>query len=161
MPEMVLDTTAIQHLDRAGGFDLLEKLYEKVIVPEPVAQEVIAGIEAGLSLPDLGKYSWVEIRTVGHPDTVSVKSGLGPAERATMALATETPGSVVITDDPMMRRYAQMMRQTYTGTIGVLLRAKKKQLISRVGLLIEKLDSRGFKFHPTTRASVLTWANET
>jgi predicted nucleic acid-binding protein len=158
---MVLDTTAIQHLDRAGGFDLLEKLYEKVIVPEPVAAEITEGVEAGLSLPDLGKCAWVEVRPVRDPDVVSVKSGLGPGERAAMALAGETPGAVVITDDPLARRYAQMMRQPFTGTIGVLLRAKKKNLVSRVGLLIEKLDSRGFKFHPTTRASVLTWANET
>jgi predicted nucleic acid-binding protein len=157
---MILDTTAIQHLDRAGGLDLLQKIYEHVIVPSAVAEEIEQGRAAGVPLPELGKYSWIEVRPVKDVDAVSVKTGLGPGERAAMALAMETPGSVVVIDDPLGRRYAQMMRQSHTSTLGVLLRAKQKQLIKRVGSLLEKLESRGFKPHPTTRTAFLAFANE-
>jgi predicted nucleic acid-binding protein len=161
MPDMICDASTLQLLDQAGVFGLLEKLYERVVVPEIVATEMAEGRSGGATVPDLAAFAWIETRPVRGVDAVSVKSGLGPAERATLALAMETPGAVVVTDDPVAKRHAQMLRQPCTGTLGILLRAKQKKLVNRIAPIIDKLESRGFKLHPTTRSAVLAWAKET
>jgi predicted nucleic acid-binding protein len=160
MPEIICDTSPLQRLHRAKSLELLQSLYEKVVVPEAVAAEIEEGRSQGVSLPDLSTLPWVEVRKVKDPSTVSLSTGLGPAEREALALAMETPGSVLIMDEFLGRRHAKLLRQAVTGTVGVLIKAKKQQLIRRLALSIDMLDGRGFRFLPDCRAAILAWVNE-
>ena len=161
MPEIVCDTAPLQRLHRGNALDVLKSLYDRVLVPESVKEEIDEGREEGLDLPDLDELEWIEVVSPGDPEMVSENTGIGVAEREVMALAMETAGAVIVMDDPLGRRHAKLMRQPATGTIGILLRAKSRKLITSIGTILERLDGRGFRMPADTKANILAWAGET
>jgi len=60
------------------------------------------------------------------------------------------PGSVVILDERLGRLYAEALKSTSTGTLGILLRAKGEGRIPRIGPLLEHLDRLGFRLSART-----------
>jgi predicted nucleic acid-binding protein len=56
--------------------------------------------------------------------------------------------------------HAEALRLTFTGTIGILLRAKVEGRIARIEHVLEHLDLLGFRLSARTRAAVLKQAGE-
>ncbi len=69
-------------------------------------------------------------------------------------------GRVLVPPDRRARRFADLLGVTYTGTLGVLLRAKRKGLLERLEPVCGALEERGFRLSPATRRSVLSMAGE-
>ncbi len=64
---------------------------------------------------------------------------LGRGEAEALALALAFPGSLLILDDALGRRIAQHLELTYTGTLGVLVKAKKEGHLPAVKPVLEAL----------------------
>ena len=67
---------------------------------------------------------------------------------------------MLILDDRLGRLHAEALRLTFTGTIGILLRAKVEGRIARIEHVLEHLDLLGFRLSARTRAAVLKQAGE-
>jgi hypothetical protein len=65
-------------------------------------------------------------------------------EREVLALALETPDSVCVIDDSLARQIARTLQLRLTGTLGILIDAKNRGIISAVGRLLDQLQSFGF-----------------
>jgi predicted nucleic acid-binding protein len=89
-----------------------------------------------------------------------VVSDLGPGEREALALAAETPGAILIIDDGLARRYADVLRVRFTGTAGVLARAKREGLLDAVASVLDRLAALRFRLDAQTRAAVLRQVGE-
>jgi len=61
---------------------------------------------------------------------------------------------------PWARQVAETLRLPVTGTLGLLLDAKRRNLIPAVRPLLEQLDALGFRLASHTRAAVLKLAGE-
>jgi hypothetical protein len=85
---------------------------------------------------------------------------LGPGESEVLAVATHHPLALVILDDKLARRIAEMQGFRLTGTAGVLLRAKEKGFIPALKPAIEKLLSLNFRLKPDLVQSILEFAGE-
>jgi hypothetical protein len=85
---------------------------------------------------------------------------LGPGESHVLALALEMPGAVVIVDDFLARRTAEALHIPLTGTLGVLLAAKRAGLIGEIAPLLDNLQNLRFWVSPVTRTAVLKLAGE-
>jgi predicted nucleic acid-binding protein len=85
---------------------------------------------------------------------------LGRGEAAVLALALESPDAVVILDDGLGRRSAELLGIRLTGTLGLLLDARKKGLIVSIAPVLDVLDQLRFRVSPATRAAVLKLAGE-
>ena len=85
---------------------------------------------------------------------------MGRGEAGVLALALETVGAVVILDDGVARRAAGLLNIRLTGTLGLLLDAKKKGLIPVVKPILNELDQLRFRVSPATRLAVLKLAGE-
>jgi predicted nucleic acid-binding protein len=85
---------------------------------------------------------------------------LGRGESSVLALALESKSPLVILDDGLGRRAAELLRIPLTGTLGLLLDAKKTGLVPAVMPLLNQLDRLRFRVSTTTRAAVLKLAGE-
>lgn len=160
MPEVISDTSPLQYLYQTECLDLLRILYGEILIPDGVAEEIAEGRSLGYSLPDLSSLGW--IRTVGVADrrTLLLASDLGKGEREVLSLAIERPRATAILDDGLARRMAESLGLTFTGTLGVLLRAKVAGHLKTVRPTIDQLQVLGFRLDPATRAAVLDVAGE-
>jgi hypothetical protein len=114
----------------------------------------------GLDLPVPETLSWVELREPQSQDVLRLATDLGGGETAVLALALEASAAVVILDDALARRHAEVLGLRLTGTLGVLLDAKRAGLVSAVAPLINELQALGFRLSDKTRNSVLLLADE-
>ncbi len=139
MPEItIVDTSSLFYFYRVGLFELFNKLYGHITVPEAVKNELNEGQTQGEDVPQLENYPWVEIRSVSMPRYLQLIADLGPGESEVLALATNHPSALVVLDDKLARRIADMQGFRLTGTAGVLLRAKRKGLVPALKPVINK-----------------------
>jgi predicted nucleic acid-binding protein len=147
-------------LYQLGLLHLLHKLSPKIIVPPAVVDEIAVGRKAGVSLPDLNTLEWVTIGRPASESALPLITDLGVGETEVLMLALELRDAVVILDDALARRVAEALSIRHTGTLGVLLDAKRAGLIPKIAALLDQLDALRFRLAPHTRAAVLTLAGE-
>ena len=68
--------------------------------------------------------------------------------------------SLWLLDDGLGRRAAELLGIPLTGTLGLLISAKNKGLISSVAPILSNLANLGFRVSPATRNAVLKLAGE-
>jgi len=161
MPEItIVNTSPLFYLHRLGLLELLNKLYGHITVPEAVEKELKEGQAQGEDVPQLENYPWVEIKSVSMPRYLQLIADLGPGESEVLALATNHPSALVILDDKLARRIAEMQEFRLTGTAGVLLRAKQNGLVPALKPVIEKLLDLDFRLKPDFVEATLELAGE-
>lgn len=75
-------------------------------------------------------------------------------------LAMETANSVAVLDDRVARRVARQLGIPLTGTLGLLVDAKQRALISTVAPFLNELDCHNFHMSPRIRNAILKAASE-
>lgn len=138
----------------------MDEFYTRTLIPPAVARELELGKAIGIDLPDIGALPWVKVQAPEGLDKVPTVADLGAGEKEVLALGLQVPDAVVILDEKLGRFYAEALKLTFTGTLGVLLRAKVEGRISRIGPVLEQLDRLKFRLSAKTRAAVLKLAGE-
>lgn len=160
MPEVISDTSPIQYLHQAGLLHILPALYTTLILPRGVVGELETGRSLGVALPDVDALPWIEIREVAHLPFLRLSPDLGRGEKEVLALGLESSDSLVILDDALARRHADLLQIPRTGTIGVLLKAKRENHLIRIAPVIQKLTEIGFHLSDAAREAALQLAEE-
>lgn len=75
-------------------------------------------------------------------------------------MGIESQDPVVVLDDTLARRVAETLDLRLTGTLGLLLDAKRAGLIPLVSPLLDQLQTLRFRLALHTRATVLKLAGE-
>lgn len=159
MPEVFANTTPLQYLHRLGRLDWLREFYGRVIVPQAVANELEAGCRLDTLVPEIAAHPWIEIRHA--PESIPwFPRFIHRGEAEVLALAQFADEALVIIDDAMARTHARTLGLRVTGTLGIILRAKREQRISAVAPLLAQLHTDGFHVAPATLAEVLRLAGE-
>ena len=136
------------------------KLYEEIQVLPAVVQELADGRALGFDLPDLTVLPWVRIVRPQSMAILPAVSDLGSGGREALALAEETPGAILIIDDGLARRYAGHLRLRFTGTAGVLVKAKRQGFLKAIAPVLDRLAALRFRLDAQTRSAVLRLAGE-
>ena len=160
MPEVISDTSPLQYLHQLGLLHLLPALAGRIVVPTSVESELLVGRDLGVDLPDPARLDWVEICRPNSRPALPLVNDLGPGETETLMLALERPGAIVLLDDGLARRVAGLLEIRFTGTLGLLLDAKRKGLISSLRPLLDNLQALRFRLSPLTRSTILERAGE-
>jgi len=151
MPKAIIsDTSCFIILTNVGELDLLQKVYGQIVTtPEIVA-------EFGEPLPE-----WVEIAEVKDKYRQTIlELQIDKGESSAIALALETPDSVVILDDYKARKIAERLGVTFTGTIGVIIKAKLNGTIPSIKPIIEKIKQTDFRLSVEIETQALKEADE-
>jgi predicted nucleic acid-binding protein len=140
MPEtpqrVVVNATPIIALSLIGKLGLLHQLYGEVLLPPAVQSEVLAGGQHSLGSAELREAPWlrvVPLRDTRRADLLLTDLDQGEAE--VIVLAQEQYAQLVILDERLARRHARRLGLSMTGTLGILLRAKERGLVSAIGPL--------------------------
>ena len=160
MPEIISNTSPLQYLHQLGVLDILPKLVTTITVPPAVQDELTVGRNLGLNLPDLQILDWIIVRRPSSFAALPMVTDLGAGEREVLALALEISDCVCVLDDALSRQVASALQLRVTGTLGVLIDAKRAGLISAVRPQLDQLHSLGFRLAAHTRAAVLRLADE-
>jgi len=135
MPNIISNTSCLIVLDNIGMLDVLKELYGKVFITEEVSKEF------GKTVPD-----WIEVRKVRDNKYLKLmKNFIDLGEASTIALAVETDDIVIILDDLKARKLGQKLNLKITGTIGVLVKARKRNIITSTQEVLNKLRNEGFR----------------
>lgn len=161
MPEVISNTSPLQYLYQLGLLELLPWLAGRVTVPQSVVDELEAGRALGHDLPEVASLPWVTVRVPAVSQHVA-SPDLGRGETDVLRLAFELPAgeAVVILDDAKAREAASKLGLKLTGTLGVLLDAKRAGLVPEVAPHLDRLDALGFRLSRGTRGAVLRLAGE-
>ena len=160
MPEVICNTSPLQYLHQIGQLRILPALAGQIVVPAAVEKELEAGRRSGIDLPDLKTLEWIVIRKPMSKQAVPLITDLGPGETEVLMLALESSDPIVILDDGLARRFAETLQIRLTGTVGLLLDAKRAGLIDTVAPLLDQLRSLRFRLAPHTRKALLRLAGE-
>lgn len=87
-------------------------------------------------------------------------ANLGPGETQVLMLALEMREAVVVLDDASAREMAETLDLHLTGTLGLLLDAKKAGLIPALQPILDELQSLRFRLAQRTYSAVLRLAGE-
>jgi uncharacterized protein len=158
--EAVCDTSPIQYLHQTGYLHFLDEFYTRTLIPPAVARELELGRALGIDLPNVGVLPWMKIQAPEGLGKVPTAPDLGAGEKEVLALGLQVANAVLILDERLARLHAEALKLTFTGTLGILLRAKVEGRVSRIGPVLEQLDRLKFRMSARTRAAVLKRAGE-
>ncbi len=157
MRKVVVNTTPIIALANIGQLDLLKKLYGEIAIPKAVDLEILS--EPARSLVNAA--SWIKVVTQDFANWKSTFSTrLHAGEIEVLLLAEACDADLLILDDNAAKKTAKYLGFTVTGTMGVLLKAKREGYIDKVKPLMENLIDDGFYISPIVQSYVLEAAEE-
>ena len=140
---VVTNASPLIFLSRGEHLELLKHFADRVLVPEPVADEVRKKGAADVSTKALAEVPWIEtVRTPTVPEVV-LEWGLGLGESSVLAFALPRPGMEAIIDDLAGRKCAASLGIPVRGTLGIVLVAKKRGLIPSARSVMEDLIRAG------------------
>ncbi|HRN92232.1 MAG TPA: DUF3368 domain-containing protein [Ferruginibacter sp.] len=147
---IISDTSCLIVLSKIGELELLHKLYGKIYTTNEIASEY------GETLPE-----WIEVVKVKDKYSQQLlEMQIDRGESSAIALALEIPGSTIILDDIKARKIAEKLGLNFTGTIGVIIRAKLIGLITSIRPIFDKMKQTDFRFSEEIELRALKEANE-
>jgi uncharacterized protein len=159
----VSNTSPVSNLASIGRLELLKSQFSEVLIPSAVAQELAAHPDpTTIAAIDSALRQW--IRIVPPQDTPlyrMLRRQVDSGEAEAIALAADLKADIVIIDEQEGRVLARQAGLSITGTLGVLLRAKRSGLLQLIKPEIEALRSRTrFFLSASLEAEVLSTAGE-
>ena len=147
---IISDTSCLILLANIGELDLLHEVYGQIITTIDIANEY------GEKLPD-----WVEIKEVKDKYRQRIlEMQIDKGKSSAITLALETSDCTLILDDYKARRMAEQLHLSYTGTIGVIIKAKLLGLIPSIKPLLDKIRQTNFRVSVDIELQALKEANE-
>ena len=160
MPKVVSNTTPIISLLKIGKLEILKDLYDEIYIPQEVFNEIEAGKHKKYYL-NLLTFEWIKIEQIQDRKSISYFLDLDKGEAEAIVLATESEADLILLDESLGRFHAKHAGLRVTGTIRILVKAKKQGLISELKPLILELKEKGVWLSENLIERILKLANET
>lgn len=123
-----------------GQLNLLEKLYQKIFIPEAVFHELLTTLSENAAGEVIPKTLWLEKRIVANQslvDSLILELDLGEAEA--IVLAMEMKSDLLLLDERRARKVSRRLGVKFIGLLGILVEAKKRGYIGTVKPIIDDL----------------------
>ena len=158
--DIVINTTPLIALAAAGGLDALPLLYQHVIVPLEVVEEIRAGGKDDFGLAEIAATNFLEIQTARADIPAYLVNALDRGEAAVIATALDRGIPLVCIDETVGRRIARMAGPALTGSLGVLIKAKQRGYPVIVGQAIVRMREHGIWLSREVADAALSLAGE-
>ncbi len=139
----------IIHLSWVDHLNLLPQLFDEILVPVAVRDEVLRAAPDVPGVPEIhGAFQagWLAVRAVADPVRAEqLRADLDPGEAEAITLAEELGADLLLLDERRARAHAVGRGIPITGTIGILRKARERGLVQMVSPLLQDLRLRGFR----------------
>jgi len=155
---VVADTTPLNYLVLIGEAAVLQELYERVVIPPAVRDELQRAatpivVREWLAQPP----AWLEVQPVAvTPD--ALLEALDAGEREALALAEQLHADLLLMDERLGRREASRRNLRVIGTLGVLAQAAEQGLIV-LPQAVDRLRQTNFHVAPELLQALLNRFN--
>ncbi len=147
---VISDTSCLIIFNKIGQLDILRKVYDNVITTPEVAQEFSE------NLPD-----WIIIKEVKDKKYQEfIETQIDRGEASAIALAKEIENPLLLIDDLKARKLALKLNLKFTGTLGVITKAKQIGVIGAVRPIIDSLLLTDFRISENIIDELLKINNE-
>jgi len=150
--KIVCNSSVLITLYNAGVLHVLKDFFKEILVPKAVRKEVFGRRR----LPAF-------VKCVEISEAIALKvleSNLEAGESEAICLYEEMDADLLIIDDLEGRRVAERLGINITGTLGVLLLAKREKFIDKVKPLLDEIVSHGFRVADELYQEILIKADE-
>lgn len=151
MPKIIIaDTSCLIILSKIGELAILRKLYGEILITKTIQKEF------GKKLP-----KWINIAGIHDIERQKIlELQVDEGEASAITLALEYPDSTLILDDLKARKVAERLGINYTGTIGVIIKAKRGGIIPSVKNILNKIKKTNFRISEDIEKAAIRAANE-
>ena len=142
--KVVSNSSVLIALSSIQRLALLSDNFDKVYIPESVWDEVVNNGIGKPGYAEIKDANWIEVRKINNKDLVTALNeflDLGEAEA--IALAIEMIVDLILLDEKDARLIAVKYNLKTLGTVGLLIRAKKKGKITQLKPELDKLINEG------------------
>lgn len=147
---IISDTSILIIFQKIGHLTLLNQVYGDILITPEIAEEY------GESLP-----SWIKIE---KPKDIKrqylLETQIDAGEASAIALASDFDDVLLLLDDLKARKLANKLNYKYTGTLGIIHKAKQMSIIDTVMPIINQLIETNFRISDDIIKEILTINNE-
>lgn len=143
MTTAVCNASPLIVLAKAGYLDVLNQLFDRVLIPAAVKQEILAGPAEDPTRIALESGSGIEAVQLEPEVTPLAYWRLGRGETEVIEYARLHPGTVALLDDLSARRAAAALEVPVMGTLGLLAKALKGDPDAFAGEAVKRLEAAG------------------
>ena len=160
---VISDTTPIISLTKIESLGILENLYKNIILPKTVYDELIVNADSHKEINIIKNCTFLKILHVKENPSVlllqkQLKLGLGESE--VIVLANNINADLIIIDEQKARKAARDMGLNVTGTLGILINARKRGLVGKLKPLLDKLIDNNIKINRNLYMEILSSVKE-
>jgi predicted nucleic acid-binding protein len=156
---IVCDCSPLIALALCDQLALLDVIFNEVVIPEQVYAE--ATVSEKPEALKIAAYAQGKVQRSESPKPVALsRAALGKGEIEAMALYWEKGADYLLIDEDKGRRFAKKNGMTIIGSLGILLYAKRMNLILAVKPLLHILRTSNIRIADALYESVLKQANE-
>ena len=164
----ILNASPLIYLGKKRKTNLLRLIFEKIIIPEEVEEEVVRLEESpeAIQLREAIQKGWVKVKRPSEDRKKRIAKLFGEineGEAAVIALALEEGGATVIIDDAEARAAAEHFELKARGTLYVILEAYRHGLLKskrEVIALVNNMLRKGFYLSTEVYARLLSLLEE-
>ncbi len=141
---IVSNTTPLINFYSIERLDILEKLFGRIIIPEAVAKEIKEKEKKFKGVEEVLNSNFIEVQKI-HNDTFSnnLKIDLDDGEAEAIVLAKELKIRLILLDELSARSLCKYHDLDALGTIGCLILAKEKGIVSTIKPFLDGIREKG------------------
>lgn len=159
---IISNATPLIAFSRIGRLSLLrEVIGESLVIPAAVAEEISDYDQGAKGSIVLANERWIEVGAVSDEQQVRLLlPTLDRGEAEVIALGLERRAKLLLIDELIGRKVAESLGLPITGSVGILIRAKREGLIQAVKPPLLQMQSRGIHFSESFIRAVLQEVGE-
>lgn len=159
---IVSDAGPLIGLAIAGHVEILDALFERILIPPTVLEELQleASRPGALALSRAKDAGWLATAEVPESTEMTKLTELLDRGEAEAIVLARSKNARLLIDEKKGRVVARSRGVAVIGTGGVLLLAKRQKVIAEITPLLDDLASHGYRFSSVLRRELLILAGE-
>ncbi|MEW6262539.1 MAG: DUF3368 domain-containing protein [Thermodesulfobacteriota bacterium] len=140
---VIMNASPLICMMKTGITEILPALFQDIVVPEAVNREILIKGKADLKEQVSASDQWMRLVYDIQIAPQVASWDLGQGESQVITYAVEHPDCWAVIDDREARRCALALNCRHTGTLGIIVLAKRRGIISSIREYSERLKEAG------------------